>query len=161
MNDFDDFDDFTSDDFDDIPLPIPQGDRARAPESVPLPHMATPLADIPEPELIDLHEAIKSHLPPHRLQDLDLAQELVLQFLRVKHLQAVTLENEGVKTQQKAQVANSVAAVLSQLTKMQTELSTAERFKALEGMLIKALKKLPLEVAEAFLEEYAQMEYES
>jgi uncharacterized membrane protein YdbT with pleckstrin-like domain len=90
-------------------------------------------------------------LPRAELQNINLAQELVLQFMRVKELQTDTLGDERVKANQKAQVANSVAATLAQLTKLQTELHTAERLKAIEGMLIRHLKTLPLEVVEAFL----------
>ena len=116
-------------------------------------HLVTPLEDIPESDRIDLYEALKAALPPHKLEDIDLTQELVLQFMRVKQLQVDTLADQSVAANQKAQVANSVATILSQLTRLQTELHNAERIKALETQLIKALKDFP-DLADTFLTEY-------
>ena len=117
--------------------------------------------DIPEMPLstrIDLYNEIKRSLPPHSLQDIDLTEELVLQFVRVKELQTESLSNEKVPANQKAQVANAVASTLGQLTKLQTELHTAERFKAIENLMIRYMKKLPIDVVEAFIEEYERLE---
>lgn len=120
-------------------------------------YLCEDLASIPVADRIDLYEAIKGALPPHKLQDLDLAEELVLQFMRVKELQVKTISDRFTKANQKAQVANSVAAILAQLTKLQTELHTAERFKTLENMMIRHLRKLPLNVVEEFMNDYEQL----
>jgi hypothetical protein len=138
--------------------PSPQGDPNKPEDPPATRYLTCDLADIPLAHLIDLHTAIKCSLPNAKLQDINLAQELVLQFMRVKELQTATLSDTKVAANQKAQVANSVAATLAQLTKLQTELHTAERLKTIEGILIRHLKTLPVEVVEAFLEEYGQME---
>ncbi len=121
-------------------------------------HLVTPLEDIPESDRIDLYEALKAALPPHKLEDIDLTQELVLQFMRVKQLQVDTLADQSVAANQKAQVANSVATILSQLTRLQTELHNSERFKLVEGLMIRYFKKLPADVVAAFIDEYEQLE---
>jgi hypothetical protein len=50
-----------------------------------------------------------------------------------------------------------VAATLVQLTRLQTELHTAERFKTLEGLMIRYFKRLPADVVRDFLDEYEQL----
>lgn len=145
---------------DTVPSPAPQWD----PDSDPVrgnivdQYLGQPLSEIPLADLIDLYEAVKGALPPHKLQDIDLTQELILQFFRVKELQVATLASKSTPANQKAQVANSVAATLAQLTKLQTELHTAERFKALEGIMIRHFKKLPLDVVNDFLDDYERLE---
>ena len=142
------------DDLDFIPAPSPEGRPSQTPTlSVIERYFDQPIDEIPLADRIDLYEALKSALPPHKLQDLDLAQELVLQFMRVKELQTSTLNDGSVKANQKAQVANSVAAILGQLTKLQVELHSAERIKLLETHLIKILKDFP-DLSAGFLSEY-------
>lgn len=106
-------------------------------------------------ELLDLRDRIDSLLPATKLSEIDLAEELVLQFQKVKALQAKVLDS-NTSAQQKAAVANSCAGALQNLVKTQAELHTAERFKAIENLMIKYLKRLPLDVATQFLEEYEQ-----
>lgn len=138
----------------DFPAPARQGSYEEALiETAADRHLSTPLEDIPLNDLLDLYESFKTALPPHKLQDIDLAQELVLQFMRVKELQVSTLADKGTPANQKAQVANSVAGILAQLTKLQTELHTAERLKLMESNLIKVLKDFP-DLSETFLAEY-------
>ena len=117
--------------------------------------------DIPElslSERIDLYNEVKQTLPPHSLQDINLTEELVLQYMRVKELQTAVLADQGIPANQKAQVANSVSSTLAQLTKLQTELHTAERFKAIENLMIRYMKRLPVDVVEAFIDEYERLE---
>ena len=146
------------DDLDFIPAPSMQGGGyEEATISVTEKYLDVKLEEIPLADRIDLYEALKGALPPHKLQDLDLAQELVLQFMRVKELQSITLADRLTKANQKAQVANAVAGILGQLTRMQTELHTAERFKSIEGLMIRYFKKLPVDVVTKFLEDYEQL----
>lgn len=107
-------------------------------------------------ELLELREEIDKHLPATKLSDVNLAEELVLQFQKVKHLQTKVLAEVKTSAQQKAAVANACAGALSALVKMQTELHNAERFKAIENLMIKYMRRLPLDVATEFLEEYAR-----
>jgi hypothetical protein len=118
------------------------------------------LASMSPYEVEALREALDL-VSPHKamsLADLNLEHELMLQFSRVKTLQQEILTDDEVPVNQRAQVANAVASTLQQLIKMQSEFSTAERFKAIEALMIKAMKKLPLEVAEEFLKEYGALD---
>ena len=105
-------------------------------------------------DLLALRAEIDAALPATALKDLDLERELVVQFQTIKTLQSNTLDDDETPANQKAQVANACAAVLGQLVKMQAEFYTAERFKTIEGLMVKAMKTLPVEQAERFLEEY-------
>jgi len=108
--------------------------------------------------LLKLQAEIEAKLPPTKLADLDLERALMLQYHRTQALLAKTLDaGADVPANQKAQVANSCAAVLQQIVKMQAELYNAERLKAIESVLIKVLKTLPKEAQELFVETYARM----
>ena len=104
-------------------------------------------------ELLTLRNEIDQMLPAAELKDIDLNRELVLQYMQVKSLQSSVMDDDGTPANQKAQVANSCASTLSQLTKMQAELFDAERLKTVEQILIRTLQKFP-EMSEAFLVEY-------
>lgn len=116
------------------------------------------LATLQRDELVTLKEALDQLFPTRSLGEINLEHELIAQFITVKELQQAVMTDKEVPANQRAQVANSVAATLQQLIKMQSEFHTAERFKAIEAMMIKAIRKLPVEVAEQFLSEYERME---
>ncbi len=146
------------DDFEGLRAPSEQWNASIPPQpSVTERYLTTQLEDIPVADLIDLYEGIKSALPAHKLQDIDLAQELVLQFMRVKELQSDTLSSSRSKGSDKTSAANAVATMLAHLTRLQTELHTAERYKALETIMIRQFKKLPADVVEEFINEYEQL----
>lgn len=100
-------------------------------------------------ELLTLRAMIDGALPARSLKDMDLAHELVLQTLALQQLQLVTLQDDGTKANQKAQVANSLSASLVTLVKMQGDVYTSERFKRLEGVLIDYLNAMPDSAARA------------
>lgn len=97
-------------------------------------------------------------LPERSLSSMNLESELIYQFDAVKELQSLVLTDDETPANQKAQVANSVVATLESLIKMQERYHTAERFKAIENLVIEYMKKLPKDVAEAFLDEYERLE---
>lgn len=105
--------------------------------------------------LLDLRARIDKCLPATALKDMNLEQELVIQFQTLKMLQTKTLEDADTPANQMAQVANSVGASLQSLGKMQGELYSAERFKQIEGILINLLNTWPPDMARKFLDEYA------
>lgn len=109
-------------------------------------------------ELLNLRSEIETRLPSTKLKDMDLEKELVLQYHKMVQVQARVAEDTRTPANQLAQVGNSVAATLQQLVTMQTKHHTSERFKSLENMLIKALRKMPKEVAEEFLDEYERLD---
>lgn len=116
------------------------------------------LDDMTTEDLIRLHASIEAKLPPAELGSMNLERELVMQYRRILALQEDVLMDDDVPANQRAQVSNAVAATLQQLVKMQSEFHTAERFKAIENLMITYMKKLPLEVAEEFLNEYERLE---
>lgn len=108
-------------------------------------------------ELSGLRDKITSLLPAAALKDVDLERELVIQFAVVKELQNDVLVDRDVPANQKAQVASQVASTLQQMVKMQAEYYNAERFKAVESAVIRAMKRMPLELAQEFLRDYEQI----
>lgn len=107
--------------------------------------------------LLTLRMRIDEKLPARALADIDLEEELVIQFQQTKKLLSDVLDDEEVPPNQKAQVANTCSSLLAQLTKMQSELYAAERVKALEAALIKALLTLPEATQKAFFVEYERL----
>jgi len=121
---------------------------------------AAPIVDLAPFQLDDLlalRSQIDERLPARALVDLDLEEELVIQFQQTKGLLNRVMIDEGVPANQKAQVINSCSSVLGQITKMQTELYSAERVKALEAALIKTLLTLPEATQIAFFAEYERL----
>lgn len=105
-------------------------------------------------ELLELRADIDAALPPRALADLDLEEEVLLQFARTKALYDRISEDNTVPANQRAQVANSCTSILDQLIKMQARLYSAERVKSLEQVLIKVLKTLPEATQTDFFERY-------
>lgn len=107
-------------------------------------------------ELIGLRDRIDELLPAKRLADVNLAEELVLQFQKLKSLQSKVLDS-NTSAQQKAAVANSCAAALQQLVRLQTDLHNAERLKTIEQALIHVMREQPDDVQTAFFEKYERV----
>ena len=105
-------------------------------------------------DLLKLRGDIERRLPARSIKDINLSQELVLQFLAAQELQNEVIRDDETAANQKAQVANSVAAILGQIAKLQQEIYTTERLKTIEAKLIEALNAVPREVQEQFFEVY-------
>lgn len=105
-------------------------------------------------ELIHHMDEIRKALPPTALAEVNLEEELMLQFQAVRALQSQVLADDEQPLNQRAQVANSVQTVLSKLIEMQDKVYSTERYKAFEQIMIRHLSKLPEDVAQAFLEDY-------
>ena len=119
--------------------------------------MAAPVGDIDEmdvDELLALKDQIEGRLPNRSLKAMNLEEELVEQYMKVKALQNRVLNDEGIPANQLAQCAGQVASTLQALVRMQTEWYNAERFKDIESHLIKTLNKLPAEMVEDFFTWY-------
>lgn len=115
---------------------------------------AIPVATMSLPELLDLRARVDRYLPPRSLAEIDLEEELLLQFARTKSLYDTVVEDSETPANQRAQVANSCTAILEQLIKMQTKLYGAERVKALEQVLVKVMKTLPETTQREFFDRY-------
>lgn len=110
-------------------------------------------------ELLLVRAEIDQRLPAVKLRDLDLETEAVVQYQRAKLMQEEILKEreegaEAVPANQKAQIINSVAALLQQLNKVQDEKYTAERLKQIESTLVRVLNKWPPEMTNEFFEQY-------
>lgn len=108
-----------------------------------------------EPEqLIEVYEEVRKRLPPIHIAKMNVEEELLLQFHTIRKLQTEIIGEDGVAPNQKAQVANTVGNCLERIAKMQDEIYDSERFKRVESLLIRMLRKLPKEVAEEFMKDY-------
>ena len=112
---------------------------------------------LPLETLLRYLDEIRQVLPATTLLDMNMEEELILQFQAVRTLQNTILDDESVPANQKAQVANSVASVLGSIADLQNKVYSSERFKRIETLLIRHLNKLPEDVAAAFLEDYEQL----
>lgn len=115
-----------------------------------------PLEGLTPKELRRLRGEIDKLLPS-RVSDLNLEEELVEQYQKIKDLMDEVTESPEVGASQKAQVGNSVVGTLGQLVKLQEDLRRQETFKIMEGVLIEAIKRLPAAVKDEFFTEYARL----
>ena len=108
-------------------------------------------------ELRELRDEIDRRLPEDSLDSLNLEKELVGQYRRVKRLQDDVIMDDEIPPNQRSQVAGQVASTLQQLVKMQMEFQNPERFRAIENLLIKSIKLMSRDAAEAFIAEYEKL----
>lgn len=101
-------------------------------------------------DLLTLRDKIDSALPATSLAQMNLETEAVFLYLRAKHLQSETEKMKDVAPNQKAQVLNSCTQVLRELTAVQKEVYSSERFKAIEAVLVKTMNKWEKADAEEF-----------
>ena len=104
--------------------------------------------------LLQYRDEINSALPSTELSKMNMEEEMLLQYHAIRELQNEIIGEDTIPPNQKAQVANAVAASLNKLAELQASLYTTERFKNIENILIRNLSKLPEEIASEFLTEY-------
>lgn len=117
---------------------------------------------IKTPQEYAKHTQVKAKEGP-----LDLNQELVENYNLAKAYLEALLEVEGSEEDdaptkgttpnQIAAVIQSVKATLQDLIKMQTEVYNAERNKKMEAAMIKAIKMMPEDARQAFIDEYERI----
>lgn len=112
---------------------------------------------LPVELLIKYIDEIRQHLPMRNLVEMDLEEELILQYQTIRALQNDVLQDQDVPVNQRAQVANAVAAALGKLADLQNETYSSERFKKVETILIRHARRMPEDLAKAFLEDYAAL----
>lgn len=108
-------------------------------------------------ELVRFRDEITRALPPIELSKINLEEETLLQFHSMRELQSTVMEDDDVPVNQRAQVANTVGAILKTLGDQQVALYSSERFKQVENALVRELDKLPEELAASFLDGYAKI----
>lgn len=110
-----------------------------------------PLEDIPlheEKQPVKQAETLDLNIP------IDVQAELYLQYHNAKRLFVYTESDPDTPTNQKAQVLNTLAAILAQITKTQTELHSIQRVRAIEETLIAILKEQSEEFRQTFMNLY-------
>lgn len=117
-----------------------------------------PLDEFTTQELMVLRDRLEQRLPSSEMDDMDLSKELVVQYHRIKALQTEAMNDKYEQLQKKSSVANACLSSLNALVRMQVELHTAERFKAIEALMVKYVKMLPKHVAEQFLSAYERLD---
>ena len=90
---------------------------------------------------------------PASLQDLDLQDELLTQYVQAKQLLKDVEFADEIPLNQKAQAQNSILGILAQIIKQQETLHNVANVTRIELALVAALKECP-EVKEAFLAIY-------
>lgn len=108
-------------------------------------------------ELVRFRDEITRQLPSTELSNLNLEQEVLLQYHTLRELQADVLAEQDVPANQKATVANSVASILKALADKQESLYTSERFKDIENLLVRSLSLWEEADASKFLKEYEEI----
>lgn len=108
-------------------------------------------------DLIRNYDEIRDNLPPIALKDLNIEEELLLQFHQLRRLQGDVLNDESLPLNQRAQVASTVAASLHKLSERQEAIWSSERFKDIENLLIRTLSQLPEDLAASFLDTYEKI----
>lgn len=111
------------------------------------------LSSLSQADLITLRERIDASLTGVRLSEVNIARELLIQMQKAKQLQEDS-DSQSTPANQRAQVQNSLSKILTDLAKLQNATYTAERFKQLEGAIIRVLRDLPKEAQEAFFTAY-------
>ena len=116
-----------------------------------------PANRLPVSELLDRLHEIRQSLPPLTIAETNMEQELMLQLVTLRELQAEVLKDGTVPANQKAQVANAMTSLMLKLSEMQSAVYNSERFKRCEALMIRTLRQLPEEVASKFIEEYSDL----
>lgn len=108
-------------------------------------------------ELVRFRDEITRALPALQLSVLNLEEEMLVQYHTLRELQASVMDEKEVPANQRAQVANTVAATLRSLGDMQIDLYSSERFKDIENLMIRTLTRLPEDLAAEFIAEYEKL----
>ncbi len=114
-----------------------------------------PLRGMDDQALLNLRHAIDLRLKIE-LSDLNLSEELGLQYRSGKALLDSVQNDKDTPANQRAQVFNSVSMMLEKIVKHQRVVYDAERLKRFEVAFLKVLEKLPLEAKQQFFELYGE-----
>lgn len=115
------------------------------------------IALLDDQELLTLRSIIDARLEIGHIGSVDLGSEIMVQLRTLKQLQHDALRDEEAPHNQKAQAASTVSRLLADLVKSRNKLFSAERSKAVENMVIEAMKDAPQEAKEMFFERLERM----
>lgn len=114
-----------------------------------------PLEGLDDTELLSLRHRLDKKLRLD-LTQLDLAEELGMQYRSGMILLASVQEDKDTPANQRAQVFNSVSTMLEKIVKQQKIVYSAERLKRFESSFIKVLEQLPEELKRKFFDLYSE-----
>lgn len=123
-------------------------------DDYPAPPPLVELKNLKVHDLISLRHEIDALLPPRTLEEVNLVEELMLQYQAAKSLFSTVLNSVAVPANQKAQVLNTCTSVLEQITRTQTALYTAERIKLVEQALEKTFALAAPHLKQEFFDRY-------
>lgn len=109
-------------------------------------------------ELMGLRSAIDGLLPSSYFSDMDLLEEKRLDLRVLKEHRDTVMNNEQIAENHKTQLISAYNAAFDSYIKLEKDLYTVERVRALERAAIRALDGLSVEVKSEFLRIY-QAEY--
>lgn len=104
------------------------------------PAKVDPLEGLNDEQLLQLRNRIDARLTVD-IDQLNLTEELGLQFRAAKLLLANLQDADDVPANQKAQVFNSVSAMLTKIIEQREFVYSAERLKRFEAALLKTLEQ--------------------
>lgn len=103
------------------------------------------------------YQDLREFLPAIALKDMNVEQELMLQYQTLKAAQRDALDDQETTTSAKASISNSVSSTLAKVASLQIEIYSSERFKMIELALIRMLSRWPEEQVKDFLDEYKKV----
>ena len=105
-------------------------------------------------DYIKMRAQIDAILQDVNLQNLDMSQELVFQYLQTKDLLETVRNDEEIDVNKRAQLINSLTSIIEKIAKMQIDLYNSDRLKKLEGAVVHALDATSPELKQKFLDIY-------
>jgi hypothetical protein len=91
------------------------------------------------------------------LTQLNLDYELLKRYQEAKEFLADVILDTDLPPNQVAQVMNTVATILKEIVKAQTDVHNAEKVKLMEQAMITALKTVPEEAQDLFFAEFERL----
>lgn len=111
------------------------------------------LSSLGQEDLLKLRDRVDAMITETKFSEVNISKELLIQLKQAKLLAVETAEGSA-PANQKAQVQNSLGKIITDLAKLQTATYTSERFKRLEGAVIRTVKTLPAPQQEEFFSAY-------
>lgn len=101
---------------------------------------------------------LRRHLPPTELKDINVEEELLLQFAVMREFQTSIISSDKIQANQRAQVGSAVSKLILDITDRQSEVYSSERVKRLETALIRACRDhMPEAACEQFIKAYERI----
>lgn len=110
-------------------------------------------------DLLHLRQEIDNLLPALKLTDMNLEEELVIQYQLAKNLQTSVLDNssKGTPDKEKSQLLKNATSTLQALISLQGSVYTHERLKLVESCMKRAFEGVSLEIRTKFFESYEKL----